>query len=42
MTKDMIGPAPELPGILGTGVPKTNNTDLETLGTELTIGWKDQ
>ena len=41
-TLDMIGPAPELPGILGTAVPKTNNTDLETKGIELTIGWKDQ
>ena len=41
-TLDMIGPAPELPGILGTAVPKTNNTDLETKGIELTVGWKDQ
>lgn len=41
-TLDMIGPAPELPLILGTGVPKTNNTDLRTRGFELTVNWKDQ
>ncbi len=41
-TNDMMGPAPELPVILGTGVPKTNNTDLSTTGFELSIGWKDR
>ena len=41
-TKDMVGYAPELPAILGTGVPYTNNTDLRTLGWELTVGWRDQ
>lgn len=40
-TKDMVGPAPELPAILGTDVPKTNNTDLRTNGWELQIGWRD-
>jgi TonB-linked SusC/RagA family outer membrane protein len=40
-TLDMIGPAPELPSILGTAVPRTNNTDLQTYGWELTIGWND-
>lgn len=40
-TKNMVGPAPELPAILGTGVPVTNNTDLRTKGWELEIGWKD-
>lgn len=40
-TKDMIGPAPELPLVLGVGVPKTNNTDLRTRGWEITIGWRD-
>lgn len=29
-TKNMIGNAPELPAILGTAVPVTNNTDLRT------------
>lgn len=41
-TKDMVGPAEELPVILGTAVPVANNTDLETKGWELEIGWRDQ
>lgn len=40
-TKDMVGNAPELPAILGTGVPVTNNTDLRTSGWELQISWRD-
>lgn len=41
-TNDMIGPAPKLPAILGTEVPKTNNTDLETKGFELSLAWQDR
>lgn len=41
-TKDMVGNAPELPAILGTAVPVTNNTDLRTSGWELSIGWNDR
>ncbi|NWJ52240.1 MAG: TonB-dependent receptor [Bacteroidetes bacterium] len=41
-TNDMIGNAPELPAILGTPVPTTNNTDLKTYGFELTIAWQDR
>ncbi|MGV8139779.1 MAG: TonB-dependent receptor [Mangrovibacterium sp.] len=41
-TDNMIGPAPELPIILGTAVPKTNNTDLKTYGFELELAWKDR
>jgi TonB-linked SusC/RagA family outer membrane protein len=41
-TNNMIGPAPELPVILGTSVPTTNNTDLVTSGWELSLGWKDR
>lgn len=41
-TKNMVGYAPELPNILGTDVPVTNNTDLRTHGWELTIGWRDR
>ena len=37
----MVGLAPELPNILGTKVPVSNNTDLRTQGWELTIGWRD-
>ena len=40
-TKNMVGSAPELPSILGTSVPKTNNTDLQTKGWELQVSWRD-
>ena len=42
ITEDMIGPAPELPYIIGLEVPKTNNTDLKTYGFDLVIGWQDK
>lgn len=41
-TEDMIGPAPELPIILGTSVPRSNNTNLKTFGFELALSWRDQ
>lgn len=41
-TVDMVGPAPELPVILGLSVPKTNNTDLKTYGFELEVSWQDR
>lgn len=41
-TENMVGPAPELPVILGTGVPTTNNTDLKTKGWELSARWRDR
>lgn len=41
-TKNMVGNAQELPAILGTAVPVTNNTNLQTKGWELTIGWQDR
>lgn len=41
-TKNMVGNAPELPLILGTAVPVTNNTDLRTLGWEVSVAWHDQ
>lgn len=41
-TVNMVGPAPELPIILGTDVPKTNNADMLSQGFELDLGWKDQ
>ena len=40
-TTNMVGPGVELPTILGTSVPNTNNTDLTTFGWELSIGWRD-
>ena len=41
-TDNMVGPAPELPGILGIKVPKTNNCDLKTTGWDLNINWRDR
>ena len=41
-TNDMIGPAPELPVILGRTVPRTNNTDLKTYGFEFDVSWQDR
>ncbi|WP_242921206.1 TonB-dependent receptor [Pontibacter liquoris] len=41
-TFDMVGPAPELPVILGTAVPQINNTDMESYGFELEAAWHDQ
>lgn len=40
-TYDMVGPAPELPVTLGTGVPKVNNADLRSHGFELDLAWRD-
>jgi len=41
-TLDMVGPAPELPVILGTSVPSINNTDMESYGFEIEATWKDR
>ena len=41
-SKDMIGPAPELPGILGIAVPKVNNLDMTSKGWEVQVNWRDQ
>ncbi|WP_280751835.1 MULTISPECIES: TonB-dependent receptor [unclassified Parabacteroides] len=41
-TKDMIGPAPSLPSVLGITPPKTNNCDLHTQGWELSLTWRDR
>lgn len=41
-TKDMVGPAPELSSVLGTGVPKINNSDMESYGFELELSWRDR
>lgn len=40
-TKNMIGPAPELSSLLGTGVPQVNNADMESYGWELELTWRD-
>lgn len=41
-SKDMVGPAPELPAILGIGVPKVNNLDMTSKGWEILVNWRDQ
>lgn len=41
-TFDMIGPAPELPAILGTEVPRLNNAEMYSRGIELNVNWKDR
>ncbi len=40
-TLNMVGPAPELSSVLGTGIPKINNCDMKSYGFEFTIGWRD-
>jgi TonB-linked SusC/RagA family outer membrane protein len=40
-TSGMVGPAPQLPATLGTAVPRTNNTELESSGFEWEIQWND-
>lgn len=41
-TFDMVGPAPELPVILGTGVPQINNADMKSYGFEIEARWQDK
>lgn len=41
-TKDMVGPAPQLPITLGLNPPKVNNCDLQTRGWEVSVSWKDR
>ena len=42
LTKDMIGPAPELGSTLGTTAPQVNNCDMRSRGWELELGWRDR
>ena len=41
-SKGIVREGVELPVILGTTVPNTNNTDLKTYGWELSLSWRDQ
>ncbi|MFT3739897.1 MAG: TonB-dependent receptor [Breznakibacter sp.] len=41
-TKNMVGPAPELPNTLGISAPQTNNCDLQTRGWEVSLAWRDR
>lgn len=42
VTSNMLGPASQLPSVLGANVPYSNNAKLSTKGFELAIGWKDR
>lgn len=40
-TDNMFGPAERLPGVLGTGVPQSNNATIRTKGFDFSVAWKD-
>lgn len=40
-TFNMIGPAPELPVVLGTSPPSLNNAEMNSKGFEIELNWKD-
>lgn len=40
-TYDMVGPAEELPDVLGAGEPSINNLDMTSKGWDLQISWRD-
>lgn len=42
VTSDMIGPSQQLPSVLGTSAPQSNNAKLSTKGIELSLAWKDR
>lgn len=39
---NFLGPARDLPAVLGTGVPQENVAAIKTTGFELTLGWRDR
>ena len=41
-TINQVNTGPQLPAVLGTGVPDVNNTDIKTSGFELTLSWRDR
>ena len=41
-TKDMVGPAPVRPSILGAEPPKENNSDMRSNGWDLEVRWRDK
>lgn len=42
VTKDMVGPAKQLPNIFGATAPKENNAELTTKGWELEVSYRDR
>ena len=41
-TKNMVGPAPVKPSILGASQPKENNSDMRSNGWDLEVRWRDR
>ena len=41
-TKDMVGPAPVKPSILGATQPRENNSDMRSNGWDLEVRWRDK
>lgn len=41
-TYDMVGPAEELPDVLGASEPRVNNLDMTSKGWDLQISWRDR
>ena len=41
-TKNMLVDGMALPAVYGASVPKSNISDMRTMGWELAIGWNDQ
>ena len=41
MTRDRLGPARALPGVIGATLPNENNSEMRTNGWELSINWRD-
>ncbi|MDR1415166.1 MAG: TonB-dependent receptor [Odoribacteraceae bacterium] len=41
-SNDVVGPAEQLPAVLGAAAPSTNNASLKTTGFELTLTWRDK
>lgn len=41
-TNNMVGPAKDLPSVLGLSAPQANNCDLKTVGWELNFSWRDR
>ena len=42
MTRDRLGPSRALPAVIGSAIPKENNSEMRTNGWELSISWRDR
>ena len=41
-TVDMVGPAPQLPLVLGIAPAIVNNADMKSYGFEIELSWRDR